>query len=109
MLNQSHQFSKFSKKLKKNEMLNQSAVQQEIKEECDVEEESYAEKEVKGKPKDSNAVTKIYTTGKNKSDVIFVAKCDIRVDEEIVWDNGKNYTGVNPCVTSYFKCKNVKK
>ena len=52
---------------------------------------------------------KIYATGKNKLDVIFVAKCDIRVDEEIVWDYGKNYTGVNPCVTSYFKCKNVEK
>ena len=46
-----------------------------------------------------NAVTKIYATGKNRLDVIFVAKCDIRVDEEIVWDYGKNYTGVNPCVT----------
>ena len=59
MLNQSPQFSKFSKKLKKNEMLNQSAVQQEIKEKCDVEEESYAEKEVKGKPKDSNGSVKL--------------------------------------------------
>ena len=48
-------------------------------------------------------------TGKNKLDVIFVAKCDIQVNEEIVWDYGKNYTGVNPCVTSCFKCKNVKK
>ena len=56
-----------------------------------------------------NAVTKIYATGKNKLDIIFVAKCDIRVDEEIVWDYGKNYTGVNPCVTLCFKCKNVKK
>ena len=56
-----------------------------------------------------NAVTKIYATGKIKLDVIFVAKCDIQVDEEIVWDYGKNYTGVNPCVTSCFKCKNVKK
>ena len=52
-----------------------------------------------------NAVTKIYATGKNKLDVIFVAKHDIRVDEEIVWGYGKNYTGVNPCVTS---CSNVK-
>ena len=56
-----------------------------------------------------NAITKIYTIGKNKLDVIFVAKRDVRVDEEIVWDYGKNYTGVNPCVTSCFKCKNVKK
>ena len=56
-----------------------------------------------------NAVTKIYATGKNKLDVIFVAKRDIRIDEEIVWDYGKNYTGVNPCVTSCFKCKNVEK
>ena len=32
---------------------------------------------------------------KNRLDVIFVAKCDIRVDEEIVWDYRKNYTGVN--------------
>ena len=56
-----------------------------------------------------NAVTKIYATGKNKLDVIFVAKHDIRVDEEIVWDYGKNYTGVNPCVTLCFKYKNVKK
>ena len=56
-----------------------------------------------------NAITKIYRTGKNKLDVIFVTKCDIRVDEEIVWDYAKNYTGVNPCVTSCFKCKNVKK
>ena len=47
----------------------------------------------------SNAVMVIYATGKNKLDVIFVAKCDITVDEEIVWDYGKNYTGVNPCVT----------
>ena len=54
-----------------------------------------------------NAVTKIYATGKNKLDVIFVAKHDITVDEEIVWDYGKNYSGVNPCVTSCFKCKNV--
>ena len=56
-----------------------------------------------------NAITKIYMTGKNKLDVIFVAKCDIQVNEEIVWDYRKNYTGVNPCVTSCFKCKNVKK
>ena len=49
----------------------------------------------------------IYATGKNKLDVIFVAKRDITVDEEIVWDYGKNYTGVNACVTSCFKCKNV--
>ena len=53
------------------------------------------------------AVMKIYATGKNKLDVIFVAKRDITVDEEIVWDYGKNYTGVNPCVTSCFKCKNI--
>ena len=51
-----------------------------------------------------NAVMKIYATGKNKLDVVFVAKHDITVDEEIVWDYGKNYTGVNPCVTSCFKC-----
>ena len=56
-----------------------------------------------------NAIMKIYATGKNKLDVIFVAKRDITVDEEIVWDYGKNYTGVNPCVTSCFKCKNVEK
>ena len=56
-----------------------------------------------------NAVTKIYATGKNRLDAIFFAKRDIRVDEEIVWDYGKNYTGVNPCVTSCFKCKNVNK
>ena len=56
-----------------------------------------------------NAITKIYATGKNKLDITFVAKCDIRVDEEIVWDYGKNYTGVNLCVTSCFKCKSVKK
>ena len=42
-------------------------------------------------------------------DVIFVAKRDIQVDEEIVWDYGKNYTGVNPCVTLCLKCKNVNK
>ena len=56
-----------------------------------------------------NAITKIYATGKNRLDVIFVAKHDIRVDEKIVSDYGKNYTGVNPCVTSCFKCKNVNK
>ena len=55
------------------------------------------------------AITKIYATRKDKLDVIFVAKHDIRVDEEIVWDYGKNYTGVNPCVTSCFKCKYIKK
>ena len=54
-----------------------------------------------------NAITKINATGKNKLDVIFVAKCDITVDEKIVWDYGKNDTGVNPCVTLCFKCKNV--
>ena len=38
----------------------------------------------------ANAVTKIYATGKkSKLDVLFVAKHDIRVDEEIVWDYGK--------------------
>ena len=56
-----------------------------------------------------NVVTKICTTGKNKLAVIFVARRDIKVDEEIIWDYGKNYTGVNPCVTSCLKCKNVKK
>ena len=30
---------------------------------------------------------------KNRLNVIFVAKHDMRVDEEIVWDYGKNYTG----------------
>ena len=54
-----------------------------------------------------DAVMKIHATGKNKLDVIFVAKCDIKVDEEIVWDYGKNCTSVNPCVPLCFKCKNV--
>ena len=38
-----------------------------------------------------NAITKIYTIEKNKLDVIFFAKHDIRVDEEIVWDYGEKY------------------
>ena len=42
-----------------------------------------------GSKTNPNAVKKIYATGKNKLDVIFVAKCDIRVDEEIVWDYEK--------------------
>ena len=54
-----------------------------------------------------NAITKIYATGKNKLDVIFVAKHDITVDEEIVWGYGKKYTGVNPCVTSCLLFKNT--
>lgn len=52
-----------------------------------------------------NAIPKTYATGKGKLDIIFWSKRDIKNGEEILWDYGKNYNGVDPCVESCVKCK----
>ena len=40
----------------------------------------------------------------NKLDILFRAKRKIKEDEEIVWDYGSNFSGVNNCVSSCIKC-----
>ena len=52
-----------------------------------------------------NATPRTFATAKGKLDIIFCAQCDIKSGEEIVWDYGKNYNGVAPCVKSCMKCK----
>ena len=52
-----------------------------------------------------NAIPRTYATAKGKLDIIFCAQRDIKSGEEILWDYGKNYNGVEPCVESCMKCK----
>ena len=52
-----------------------------------------------------NAMPRTYATAKGKLDIIFCAQCDIKSGEEILWDYGKNYNGVEPRVESCMKCK----
>lgn len=52
-----------------------------------------------------NATPRIYTTGKYKLEIIFCSQRDIKSGEEILWNYGKGYSGVEPCVESCLKCK----
>ena len=47
---------------------------------------------------------KIFETAQNTLDVIFVAITKIQRGEQLVWDYGKNYTGVNDCVSQCRRC-----
>ena len=49
-------------------------------------------------------VEHIYLSESNKLDILFRAKRKIKEDEEIVWDYGSNFSGVNNCVSSCIKC-----
>ena len=52
-----------------------------------------------------NVEPKIYLSESNKLDILFRAKRKIQEGEEIVWDYGRNFSGVNKCVSSCIKCK----
>ena len=52
----------------------------------------------------ANVEPKIYLSESNKLDILFRAKRKIKEDEEIVWDYGSNFSGVNNCVSSCIKC-----
>ena len=52
-----------------------------------------------------NAIPKIYAIGKGKLEIVFFSKRDIRSGEEITWDYGRKYNGVEPCVQSCRKSK----
>ena len=54
-----------------------------------------------------NAIPRTYVTEKGKLEIIFYSQCDIKTGEEILWDYGKNYNGVEPCVKSCTKCKHA--
>ena len=54
----------------------------------------------------ANVEPKIYLSESNKLDILFRAKRKIKEDEEIVWDYGSNFSGVNNCVSSCIKCLN---
>lgn len=51
-----------------------------------------------------NVEPKIYLSEWNKLDILFTAKRKIEEGEEIVWDYGSNFSGVNKCVSSCIKC-----
>ena len=51
-----------------------------------------------------NVEPKIYLFKWNKLDILFRAKRKIEEGEEIVWDYGSNFSGVNKCVSSCIKC-----
>ena len=51
-----------------------------------------------------NAKPRTYASGKGELELIFYATRDIKPFEEIVWDYGKHFSGVNPCVASCTKC-----
>ena len=51
-----------------------------------------------------NVEPKIYLSEWNKLDILFRAKRKIEEGEEIVWDYGSNFSGVNKCVSSCIKC-----
>ena len=52
----------------------------------------------------ANVEPKIYLSESNKLDILFRAKRKIKEEEEIVWDYGSNFSGVNNCVSSCIKC-----
>ena len=52
-----------------------------------------------------DAIPRTYVTEKGKLEIIFCSQHDIKTGEEILWDYGKNYNGVEPCVESCMKCK----
>lgn len=52
-----------------------------------------------------NVVPKVYVTSKGELDIIFYCKRNILLGEQVVWDYGKSYSGVNSCVSSCLKCK----
>ena len=58
-------------------------------------------------PLHPNAILRTYVTEKGKLEIIFCSQCDIKTGEEILWDYGKNYNGVEPCVESCMKCKHA--
>ncbi len=51
-----------------------------------------------------NSKPRLFTWGKGKLELIFFACREIKPFEEIVWDYGKHFSGVNPCVESCTKC-----
>ena len=55
-----------------------------------------------------NAVPKVFVTGTNQLDTISYLSCNIEPDEEILWDYGKHFSGVEPCMASCLKCKCAK-
>lgn len=52
-----------------------------------------------------NLEFRVVVTGKDKLDVLFLAKHNICINDQLLWDYGKNYSGVNACVESCKKCK----
>ena len=54
-----------------------------------------------------NAIPRTYVTEEGKLEIIFCSQHDIKTGEEILWDYGKNYNGVEPCVESCMKCKHA--
>lgn len=52
-----------------------------------------------------NATPRTFAIAKGKLEIIFCSQRDIKSGEEIVWDYGKSYNGVEPCVDSCIKCK----
>ena len=54
-----------------------------------------------------NAIPRTYVTEKGKLEIIFSSQHDIKTGEEILWDYGENYNGVEPCVESCMKCKHT--
>ena len=56
-----------------------------------------------------NATPKVFAVEENRLDIIFFAKRDIQPDEQILWDYGKNFRGVEACVGSCLRCKKTDK
>ena len=50
-----------------------------------------------------NAIPRTYVTEKSKLEIIFCSQHDIKTGEEILWDYGKNYNGIEECVESCMK------
>ena len=56
-----------------------------------------------------NAEPKVYSSKWNELDIVFISKRNIAKNQQILWDYGKNYSGVNDCVESCFKCEAKKR
>ena len=56
-----------------------------------------------------NAEPKVYSSKWNELDIVFISKRNIAKNEQILWDYGKNYSGVNDCVESCFRCEAKKR
>ena len=53
----------------------------------------------------ANVQPKVFVVGPQKLDILFITKRKIEANEQLLWNYGRNYRGVNLCVESCYKCQ----